>query len=253
MNHLNPKFLSFAFIILFFFGAYSQTAAQALDKQTAIKKLQTLAEAVDTNETTITYWSLYARENYQTLNNPSEYYEQVKKMTKTLKEYNWKPVKTEEGRFKLTGQRVLPGSLATEKVSFFAYPHKGTYKTYLVYEIQGEHWEGINWKMLSPIISTQMSKILHGKAKIFSCIKAQHNAKMEIALSKYASQLLDRFSAKPVESTNEKTFVSVSAYNKQWKDSIYTKNKKMNLQVALRTVDEVTTITIGTPIITSEY
>lgn len=58
-----------------------------------------------------------------------------------------------------------------------------------------------------------------------------------------------------MESLNEQRFVSISGFTNDWDHSIKTKNGKMNIQISLRSagMGERTTVTVGTPIITTEY
>lgn len=79
---------------------------------------------------------------------------------------------------------------------------------------------------------------------------------MVVDLYSQANELVRAFSGVSVEELKEETFVSLSAYTELWEQAIYTGHQhKMNLQVALRTegLGSKTTVTIGTPIITSEY
>ena len=72
-----------------------------------------------------------------------------------------------------------------------------------------------------------------------------------------AKTLLNRFSGKTVESLNEENFISLSAYTDNWDTKIPLGNEEfMNLHIAYRNSNEnsgITKVTIGTPIITSEY
>lgn len=253
MQKVSKQLLITAFILLFFLGSYTSTFAKPTDHQPSIQRLQDLANSMNDQDAEITYWSLYGRENLDTIKDASEFYKQAKGFKQDHQDVKWDSIKKKDGQFELTGRKKLQDHHVNERISLFAYPHKGQYRTYLIYEINGQDWNKKMEKELFPIIKIEMSEILHKNAKIFSCIKAQYNAKMEIALSTKANKILHYFSANTVEETKEKTFVSVSAYNDKWKDHIVTDNKKMNLQVALRTVGEITTITLGTPIITTEY
>ncbi|MFC7391851.1 YwmB family TATA-box binding protein [Scopulibacillus cellulosilyticus] len=246
--------LAVFFIIIFFFGAYSYSSAETGSHEKAsFHKLETLADAVRDQGAHVTRWSLYARETSLQLKHPSEFYEQAKHLKKNFPEYTWQSVAKEQGYYQITGYRIIPNTEVKESVSFFAYPQNNNYKTYIIYEVQGNKWNIKSWRSYTPEIATKLSKIFTGKETIFTCVNGKYSDTMKSGLSKRVEQVLAHFSAEKVEQDNEKTFVSVSAYNRQWKDSIETNQRKMNLQVALRTVGSATSITIGTPIITSEY
>ncbi|SDZ46063.1 TATA-box binding [Evansella caseinilytica] len=72
-----------------------------------------------------------------------------------------------------------------------------------------------------------------------------------------SQSILNAFSAQAVEGLEEDFFVSQSALTPLWDRIIDTNGKKMNLQIALREINNglggQTTVTIGTPIITTEY
>jgi hypothetical protein len=78
---------------------------------------------------------------------------------------------------------------------------------------------------------------------------------MDVVLQKKAEMLANEFQAKPVEYLVESNFVSLSAYTDKWEQFIMTSNDKMNVQIAIRSseMNENHTITVGTPIVTTEY
>ncbi|MFC0612132.1 YwmB family TATA-box binding protein [Scopulibacillus daqui] len=241
------------FIIIFFFGAYSHSTAQSRNYQASFKQLEDMVDAVKEQKAEVSHWSLYAREISYPFKRPEDFYEQAGHFKESLPEYKWQSITKEQGTYQLTGYRIIPNTKAKESVSFFAYPQNNQYKTYIIYEVQGNEWNRKSWRFNSREIATKLSKIFNGKETIFSCVNGKYSGKMKAGLLKRTEQVLAHFSAEKVEQDNEKTFVSVSAYNRYWKDSIETNQRKMNLQVALRTVGNASTITIGTPIITSEY
>lgn len=72
-----------------------------------------------------------------------------------------------------------------------------------------------------------------------------------------AERFMSELGATKLEALDEKTFVSLSAYHEEWMNGIATSgDKEMNVQIALRENQELgsrTTVTFGTPIITTEY
>jgi TATA-box binding len=128
-------------------------------------------------------------------------------------------------------------------------------KVQLMYEVKGDKWNKKEWETLSKKIEEQIDDIFPLYPIIFSCVKGVFDDKIEGVLQKQAQRLLSDFQAESIESLNEGTFVSISAYNSKWNDALPTEKKKMNLQLGIRQDEksEKTTITVGTPIITSEY
>lgn len=92
--------------------------------------------------------------------------------------------------------------------------------------------------------------------QFISCIRGKFSGKLENDLQKKkASQLLASLEGTMVESLEEETVLSYSAYSPQVNTMIETNHRSMNLQVAMHydTYMQGTMITAGIPIITAEY
>ncbi|WKB35576.1 YwmB family TATA-box binding protein [Terrilactibacillus sp. S3-3] len=251
------QIISILLILVLLMTAFAEARAAAkFSVQAAdFKQVPVFAKVLEKHHAQVSLWSLYAREQFSKLNSPSDFYEheQVEKHKQDLPEYSWGKVEKKEGQYQVSAAKKLKGLGAEEKISFFAYPEGRAYETYALYEIQGRTFDKSKWAGVEEQARLAMNKVFHGRVKIFSCVKANDSAKMKLGLSNEGNQLLKDFSADSIEKINEKTFVSISAYTTEWKHVISTGDKKMNLQVALRKDDGVTTITLGTPIITIEY
>lgn len=89
-----------------------------------------------------------------------------------------------------------------------------------------------------------------------TCITGKINGKLKNDLQReIIQQVLTSFQGKVVESLEDYTVMSVSAYTPQIPFQITTNQKPMNLQVASHVDDfrNETTLTVGMPIITTEY
>lgn len=92
--------------------------------------------------------------------------------------------------------------------------------------------------------------------QIYTCVTGKFNGKLKNDLqSGKIEQVLNAFKGKVVESIVENTVVSVSAFSPQIPIQITSNLNPMNLQVATHVDDfrQETTLTVGTPIITTEY
>lgn len=92
--------------------------------------------------------------------------------------------------------------------------------------------------------------------QIISCVRGKYNGKLENDLQKKkASQLLAALKGTMVESLEEETVLSYSAYSPLFHTVVETNQRTMNLQVAAHydTYMQGTMITVGIPIITVEY
>lgn len=92
--------------------------------------------------------------------------------------------------------------------------------------------------------------------QINTCVVGKVNVKLKNDLQKEKiQQVLASFQGEVVESLEDYTVMSVSAYTPQIPFQITTNRKPMNLQVASHVDDyrNETTLIVGTPIITTEY
>lgn len=94
-------------------------------------------------------------------------------------------------------------------------------------------------------------------AELFYQVTAEANHLDEVSLYEQAKDYADELGAIEQEVLNEGTFVSLSAYNEEWSGGIALNDERtMNVQVALRQNPDLgarTAVTLGTPIITTEY
>ncbi|WP_141603661.1 YwmB family TATA-box binding protein [Terrilactibacillus laevilacticus] len=241
------------FIMFFFLGAYSQVEAKtSQSNRSTYKEIPLIAQSVEKQGAKITGWSVYSRQSETSLKSRSELEQFTESFFHKLPKYTFVEKTKKNGQHEWLGTYVMDRhTIANIKV--IAYPHKNNYQTYIIYELKGDQWDSNKWTKVKEKIKKEQAKIFHGKYEKFYCVKAKRSAKIKSGLLNTSNKIMNDFQAQPVEIINEKTFVSVSAYTRAWRDAIYTGEKKMNIQVALRTLNGQTTITIGTPIITTEY
>ncbi|WEG13117.1 YwmB family TATA-box binding protein [Pullulanibacillus sp. KACC 23026] len=246
------KTLILCFLCFMFIGALTPTLAKGKTQDTS--KLPELIHVLKVNGAHVKNWSIYARQQ----NTDLQTYQEVQSEARTLKEafnnYNWQ-VKKEKMDVRFLGTKKDKASALTESITLLAYPQKNAYQTYLIYEINGTGWNASYWtNHLSIEINQQVTKIFDEKTQIFACVTGDFGDKMNIVLSKKSNAILKTLKAHKIESDHEKTFSSVSAYTELWKEqTIQSNGRSINLQLGLRKVDDKTTVTLGTPIITSEY
>ena len=78
---------------------------------------------------------------------------------------------------------------------------------------------------------------------------------MSKSVSEHVNHLLQAFQAQEIESLQEDSFISTTAYSPLFGETIQTMTDEMNLQLGVRKqgLGAKTTIVVGTPIITVEY
>ena len=234
-----------------FVGVYAH-AKMSKDEQ-GMDELPALIGTLKIEKVTLESWSVYARENSKTINNLSSYYEKVYALENDNKDMQWTSINdNKDEQLKTTGMRSNKGY--QETISCFAYPYKGRYRTYLIYEVKGKSWNEQKWGEIHSKINEQLSDLFQRKdGETFALVSGKVDGIMSIGMNQKAKRFLTDLKATEIEKDNDKTFVSLSAYNKHWKDLIQTNGNKMNLQIGIRKTGEETTVTLGTPIITAEY
>ncbi|MDC3425019.1 YwmB family TATA-box binding protein [Aquibacillus sp. 3ASR75-11] len=86
----------------------------------------------------------------------------------------------------------------------------------------------------------------------FSCVTSTTSDKINSV--NFFEKIEDTLQVQPLNQLDENGFHVQSGYTQKWESSIPYENNQMNVQVAIREgLGGKTTITIGTPIITSEY
>lgn len=201
-------------------------------------------------------WTMYFRGQTGFTSKGLGYLKQAEELKRNYPEFDWAVTEDEAGHYKMTGLFERNDIGVSEKMTIITYPQKDQSESYFIYAVEGPVNTNQNWKEIQNLIDHRVEQSVGGNPKIFSCVTGTYGDKMVVDLYSQANELVRAFSGVSVEELKEETFVSLSAYTEQWEQAIYTGHQhKMNLQVALRTegLGSKTTVTIGTPIITSEY
>ncbi|HET7657037.1 MAG TPA: YwmB family TATA-box binding protein [Bacillales bacterium] len=241
------------FILLLFFGFQMQTNAQSTQNQSL--PLLSIIRVMHEHEVSVKHWGLYTKKIGGFIQDRKGYVRLVEGLKSDLPNFHWTEMtKDYEGNLKVTGIHTDNKTNVHERLTFLAFRKGDHWRTYMIYAAGSDQWDPNKWKTFSSTFYDRIHHYFGETPTIFTCVSGSADATMNLVLLQRAQKLLQSFSAVPVEKLQEKTFVSVSAYNGEWKRSIQTRHHhKMNLQVALRTVGDSTTVTIGTPIITTEY
>lgn len=239
------------FVLIFSFHSYQATQAQ---ESASVTKLLDMKHVMDQKGITVKKWSLYTKGSIGFTSDVNGYRQKVASLMDAAKNYKWNKMKEDE-HYKITGVRISKAGSLKERLTLVAYPHKGKLATYLVYAVEGKDWNKFQFQQFAGSFQNKVATYFEGKTETFACITGVHSGTMNVGLYKQALELITTFSAVPVEDLKEETFVSISAYTKHWDDKINTAHNVMNLQIAIRSqgMGGQTTVTIGTPIITSEY
>ncbi|MCO7127689.1 YwmB family TATA-box binding protein [Sporolactobacillus shoreicorticis] len=248
--------ICFFFLAFQLFTAFNQnqvSAEHGTHQFDELNQIGLFAHALEKNQAHVSSWSVYARE-IQASEVTHKYFDsKAARLEKKFKDYTWKQLSPNEGAIGWEGTKKIQPENVRMSISYMAYPHGKHFQAVILYRVNGECFKQIQWSQIVKYMRTEMKQIFNGQEHIYTCVKAYHSAKMKLALIDEGMRYLKLFSATPVERLQEKTFVSISAYTKTWNNAIYTANKKMNIQAALRNDGDRTIIVLGSPIITVEY
>ncbi|MFT4415597.1 YwmB family TATA-box binding protein [Fredinandcohnia humi] len=222
-------------------GFYSNNSKEALS-QTDIALIK---EAVDKNEVTVTSWMAFTRNKISQASNYNDLLKKTRKFMEEHSDFKWRTVLEEEHQYVWHGEKTGAHGIR-EKLKVKAYSTGNQYEIALTHEAKG--------KSLTDNQLEWISQTFKNDKLTFYTVTGSFQSKKE--LQTIADSFVSELGGKAVEQLNEKDFVSVSAYSKGIDSELLTSgNNKINLQIGLRTntAIDVIDLTIGTPIITTEY
>ncbi|MFC0525257.1 YwmB family TATA-box binding protein [Pontibacillus salicampi] len=123
----------------------------------------------------------------------------------------------------------------------------------VVYNVTGENTELSTISDFFPRFQAVKTGVFQENTTIFTCVKTDYNGMIDGVL--LLEEFSNRVKMKELQTLNEEDFISVTGYSSQWTQAIpYENGTAANAQIALREgLGAKTTLTFGTPIITSEY
>ncbi|MEK4009703.1 YwmB family TATA-box binding protein [Peribacillus sp. FSL M8-0224] len=234
------KINAVAFLILFSFliftkGAYSQNFD-------VYHNLNDVLNVASENKIKVKEWRIYYRTIMENVED-----DDLNRMVTTIKSddsFTW----SEEGND--IHHKTIKGVKETnqEEILFtFSVIKNGKLSDVsLSYQVTGDNRLGLN-KIKDLYIPVQFKKV-----NPYITVVGKKGAQK---LNQLEGNLLDSFSASYVEGVSERDFISVSALSSKFDERIHTKTgKSFNVQIGLRkSKNNNVQITMGTPIITTEY
>ncbi|PES69108.1 hypothetical protein CN507_09535 [Bacillus cereus] len=205
------------------------------------QKMESMLATLEKNDAKVERWSWLARET-KTISNIHTFQKLLNDVKEKANIESWELEQSPDG-YKATSYKK--SSSYEERVVVTWTKENTKENTFIIFEVSGAKWD--------PKYVQKMNKIFNGKPTIYTCVQGVLNDKIEGVLQNKTNQVLKDLSARAIEQTEERAFVSVSAYNKKWNDALSINREKINVQIAIRSTDNKDTIVVGTPIITSEY
>lgn len=214
-----------------------------------------IIEVMQKANVTIESWKITAKENEPFVSDRSEYDAYVNRIKNQLNNFKWREPTVQDNVIRLTAATQSLKGQVTETVTILTYVKNDVYESKVIYEITGYDWKDEYSNDVFSLFSTRTYGLFSKSPSFYTCVTGKKSDTMRSALSVEANRMMQLLHADFVESLEEPSFVSLSAYNKQWESSIKTNGKKMNLQIALRNEgsNNSTHVLIGTPILLDEY
>ncbi len=240
---------------------YIHVQSTTIDVQSYQQPLTEFFQLAEKENLAIREWQVRMRdERKESLANKQAFIQRIDSWTEQLEDWNLTNVSLEGTEWKAHFTYHDPTLQTTESVQLFAYPspYQGDYTYLMTYEVIGTKASVLGVNDMYNDLNVRVLQLGLEHADVYVQIQAAHQSEVEKETTniEYAQKWIKALGAKTVESLNEGTFVSVSAYNPDWSPVVKTNEKEMNVQVALRQDERMgarTTVTIGTPIITTEY
>lgn len=261
MGNMKSKgFIQITFYSIILFSLYSglNWSGEARSDQPFFE-LEKILEVMDKHEIELTDWTLYSREHINSWSNNGEFESELLLLKEKTSDFQWEPLfyDKQKDQQKAVATFTHHELGVTETLTYIVYPHNEQLHSYLIYDVHGTKKLSENeWQLLSSKLKSRLDYLFQENTKIFTCATGNGSDKLNFDLNEQADSLLADFSAQAIEFLKEETFISISAYTNTWNNEISTNSQKMNLQIAIRSKERLggkTTVTIGTPIITTEY
>lgn len=209
-----------------------------------------ITEIAEQQNIEIDKWSMYIKEPITEYTDKIDLIKRIMEIKKVETGYKWTKTQFKEDHYKIIGERKSSNLDINEKILIIYFPQKDKYNLSITYDIKGSSWDKKKWSKIANLYKTKLEDY-----SVFYTIEGTTSINESIYIE--ATNLLKRFSAEKIQSLNEKNFVSLSAYTEQWESKLPLGNNQfMNLHIAYRNSNdsnEDIKVTIGTPIITSEY
>ncbi|MBD8070833.1 YwmB family TATA-box binding protein [Bacillus sp. PS06] len=240
------QFFSISLSISILFGFYQHVFGN--EQYETLHTLMTMAEdnAVEVNQ-----WTIYSRGHIEYVEGQTEmnmYFEQI---IKDYPEFSWQQEEEKvDHHYVITGMKENEKIGIKEKLIITAYPYQGQYEINRSNEITGTAWTDEQ----QSYVTNEYSDLFSG-SEMFYTIRGKA-LKDDIKLEEKANRLIESVDGKIIEGLSEREFISISAFSNNIESQTMTNGKdEMNLQLGMRTTEASSTIevTIGTPIITTEY
>ncbi|WP_269410471.1 YwmB family TATA-box binding protein [Lentibacillus daqui] len=215
--------------------------------QAADDEMIDLATIVTKHDLTVENWQVTVREQMDRKN--------VNKLVKQLK--NRYLVSTEKGenviKYSFSGAHKVGGMTESFKVIV---PTNTRYHSEVIAEISGDHWDRTIKQGYIRRMNALPENMFTKNAQVFTCLTTENNGTIssDYFLKELAKDLNIRQISTQTDSIKHSTVNKIIyGYTPLWDRNIKIMDEKVNVQVAINNNNEKPKLTIGTPILITEY
>ncbi|UFT98934.1 YwmB family TATA-box binding protein [Radiobacillus kanasensis] len=211
-----------------------------------LSELEDMIEIVQAEELGIQKWEVLMKESLSRVD-----YQQTLQMLQTELSSFAYSVEEEEKAIKYIWSNPHKAHQGTERFIMLV-PKEQKHDIQMTYVVSGTDWKKSTNTYYSNIMDNMLNVVFSEKMSKYTCLTTLSSDKIN---SDYFFDILkEKLKVQPLENMKENDFEVLSGYTPHWNSSIPITDGPMNVQVAARTgLGGKTTITIGTPIITTEY
>jgi TATA-box binding len=129
-------------------------------------------------------------------------------------------------------------------------PTDKAYQAEIVYSVSGSEWTDKTQAFVQDLTDEAESRYFTTSAKKFACLKAGFGDKISEDI--LFQNVMEKLDVQQLTNTEDNVYTTTTGYTTQLKAS-HSLADNMNVQLALHEGNGQSTITVGTPIITTEY
>ncbi|QDX91622.1 hypothetical protein EEL32_13570 [Brevibacillus laterosporus] len=247
------KHVTMVYVVMSLIGLFVASGFSYWSQVTEASVATQLIEAAETTEATITDIEHRARIQLASLSTAKEFLSLGHEWSGILGIPSAKAIISE-------GDQLIyqtEGKVGQTKlhIRLIGLPEPHNIDVYLVISLEGKriHAQDIEMAYEKVVAETKSRGLI---PQFSTCIRGIYNDTLSDGWQEARiNKVFTLLQAQEVERLQDESVTSISGYTTQWKPYIITNDRKMNVQIATHvdSLNQLTRITLGTPIITAEY
>ncbi|WP_332695824.1 YwmB family TATA-box binding protein [Halalkalibacter lacteus] len=240
------QILIYSVVVTFMFTFY--TFHSVSSDANRLSELVDIIDVAENKDMLIKSWSAYSKQENIIVRNSNEVENMIENIKKENPRFKWVKENVQNAHYrKVVGTRPSEDNNLDERIVFTSYEDAGKQVISITHQINGEKWNSESRAVVSEKMQSDST---------YFTVRGTMNEAKNDELQSVATDLVAAFSGEVKEGLTESDFVSISAYNQKWDLGIAVNQEdNINLQIGVRNSGQTDSVnvTIGTPIITTEY